>query len=72
MHATDLEGALQGAQGIRQFCDAWNIGKTFVYAQIKSGKLRSVKCGKRTLILRADAERWARSLPQKGASHGRD
>jgi excisionase family DNA binding protein len=57
----------QGAYGTREFCNAFGIGKTFLYDQIKRNRLRAVKCGKRTLILRADADRWANSLPEKVA-----
>ena len=57
-----------GALSIDQFCRQYNLGKTFIYQQIKDQKLRAVKCGYRTLILRDDAERWARSLPKMGAA----
>jgi len=54
---------LRGAHSIDAFCKAWGIGRTRVYELINSGELRAVKCGTRTLILRHDAETWARSLP---------
>jgi excisionase family DNA binding protein len=53
-----------GAFSIDQFCRRYNLGKTFVYELIKDRKLRAVKCGNRTLILRADAEQWALTLPE--------
>jgi excisionase family DNA binding protein len=34
------------------------------YQQIRAGRLRAVKLGRKTLILRADAEVWAASLPE--------
>jgi len=39
------------------------IGKTKAYQEIQNGRLRAVKCGKLTLILPEDYERWLKSLP---------
>ena len=52
-----------GAMSIEGFSKSYNIGRTITYELIKKKKLRAVKAGKRTLILRRDAEAWARSLP---------
>ena len=57
---------IRGAFSIKGFCNLYSLGRTFAYGEIKSGKLRAVKCGTRTLILRRDAEAWARSLPALG------
>ena len=57
---------LRGALSIDGFCKLFALGRTFAYEQIKEGKLRAVKCGNRTLILRRDAEAWAQSLPAMG------
>jgi excisionase family DNA binding protein len=57
----------RGALSIDGFCKLYSLGKTFAYEQVKNGRLRAVKCGNRTLILRRDAEAWARSLPKLGA-----
>jgi hypothetical protein len=38
------------------------IGKTKAYEEIKEGRLRAVKCGKITLILLDDYDRWLKSL----------
>jgi len=67
MYQAHQEGS-HGAFSIDQFCRRYNLGKTFVYELIKDRKLRAVKCGYRTLILRADAEAWALSLPTLGAA----
>jgi len=53
---------LFGALTIEGFGEAYNIGRTTVYEEIKTGRLRAVKVRKRTLILRRDADAWARSL----------
>ena len=51
-----------GAFTIADFCRTYGVGQTFTYQQIKGGRLRAVKAGGRTLILRRDAEAWAQSL----------
>lgn len=58
----------QGAMTVNEFCQRYRIGRTKVYAEIGSGRLRAVKLGAKTLILRADADRWARSLPELKAA----
>jgi hypothetical protein len=39
------------------------VGKTKAYKEISQGRLRAVKCGKLTLILPEDYDRWVKSLP---------
>jgi excisionase family DNA binding protein len=39
------------------------VGKTKAYEEIREGRLRAVKCGKLTLILPEDYDRWLKSLP---------
>jgi hypothetical protein len=55
--------ALQGAMSIRAFCEAYDIGRTKVYAEINAGRLKARKAGTRTIIGDDDAEEWWRSLP---------
>lgn len=55
---------LFGAMSIDGFAKSYNIGRTVTYELIKKKKLRAVKAGKRTLILRRDADAWARLLPE--------
>ncbi len=49
---------------IQEFCDAYRLCRESAYRQIRVGKLRALKIGRKTLILRADAEAWASSLPE--------
>jgi excisionase family DNA binding protein len=44
------------------------IGRSLTYAEIKSGRLKARKVGRRTIILHEDAERYLRSLPVVGAA----
>jgi hypothetical protein len=55
---------LTGAHTIPEFCTTHRVGRTFVYNEIKSGRLTAVKAGAKTLILKSEAARWARSLPK--------
>jgi hypothetical protein len=52
LHQDDV----RGAYSLAAFCRVYNVGLTFVYQQIKEKKLRAVKAGAKTLILRRDAE----------------
>jgi excisionase family DNA binding protein len=49
---------------LKDFCDAYRVCRETAYQQIRTGRLRAVKLGRKTLILRADAEAWAASLPE--------
>ncbi|HLO77408.1 MAG TPA: helix-turn-helix domain-containing protein [Magnetospirillum sp.] len=51
------------AFSVEDFCSAFSIGRTALYAELKAGRLKASKCGRRTLIPRVEAERWLSSLP---------
>lgn len=48
---------------IPEFCAENQIARTNVYAELKAGRLRAVKRGRRTFIPREAAEDWRQSLP---------
>lgn len=56
-------GRAQGALSIIDFCRWAAIGRTAAYEELKSGRLRARKCGRRTIIPMTEAERWLTSLP---------
>jgi excisionase family DNA binding protein len=51
------------AMAIEEFCKRYGLGRTRAYEEIKCGRLRARKCGKRTLIAHDDAEDWLERLP---------
>jgi excisionase family DNA binding protein len=48
---------------IAGFCTAFGIGRSATYEELKAGRLRAVKAGRRTLISLEAAREWAASLP---------
>lgn len=53
----------QRAMSVAQFCQDYDIGRTKAYEEIRSGRLRARKNGKRTIIIEDDAEDWLQHLP---------
>jgi len=49
---------------INEFCDRCGICRETAYQQIRTGKLRAVKLGRRTVLLAPDVDAWAASLPE--------
>lgn len=40
-----------------------SIGRTKIYQEIREGRLKAIKCGRRTIFLKKDVESWLNSLP---------
>lgn len=53
-----------GAFTINQFVTWSNIGRSSVFSYISKGELKTKKLGRRTLILRKDAQAFLDSLPE--------
>jgi hypothetical protein len=56
--------AWQRGMSIRAFCETYGVGRTKAYEEIKAGRLRAKKAGRRTIVGDDAAEEWLRSLPE--------
>ena len=48
---------------IKEACRRTGLGRTRIYQAIRSGELRAIKCGQRTLIEMNEIRQWIASLP---------
>lgn len=55
---SDHESLEPLAYDIPDACEVLRLSRSFIYEEIKRGRLRAVKCGRRTLIRRQDAEEY--------------
>jgi len=53
----------QLAYSIAEACSVARTGRTALYEAIRSGALRAVKNGRRTLVLADDLRRYLQNLP---------
>ncbi|MCA0000941.1 MULTISPECIES: helix-turn-helix transcriptional regulator [unclassified Mesorhizobium] len=50
---------------IKRLCAAYGVGRTFVYEEIKAGRLETRKAGPRKVLVRkVDADAWLDNLPK--------
>jgi len=56
---TDIQ---KSALSIADFCAATTLGRTRVYEEIKFGRLKVLKCGRRTLIPTEELQAWMQRL----------
>lgn len=69
-NTTPASGA-QRAYSIEEFCNRFAVGRTKVYEELKRGRLRARKIGRRTIIADDDAESWLGRLPSMKMANGR-
>jgi hypothetical protein len=63
MKNSNREQALKLALSIDEVVVVSGLGRTLIFAEIKTGRLTARKCGRRTVILHEEVERWLGSLP---------
>ena len=42
------------------------VGRTLIFAEIRSGRLVAHKCGRRTIVRQTDIDGWLANLPKAG------
>jgi predicted DNA-binding transcriptional regulator AlpA len=52
------------AHSIPDVCRKTSLGRTALYEEIKAGRLKACKAGRRTVVLDSDLRAWLVSLPQ--------
>src|SRR5215471_7863003 len=60
---TNMDFSTREAFAVREFCARYGICRQTFYDEVKRGRIKAKKLGKKTVILRSDAENWAASLP---------
>ena len=58
------------AYSIDTFCKMFSIGRTLAYAEIKAGRLKIAKIGRRTLIPAKAAKDWLDNKTLSEVRHG--
>ena len=53
----------KASESVSEFCAKYGIGRTTFYAEVKAGRLRVVKLGRRTLVPVCEGELWFSRLP---------
>lgn len=56
------------AYTVNEFCAAFGVSRSLTYTELSAGRLTARKIGRRTLILKTDADAWLSSLPTTGAA----
>ncbi len=57
----------RAAHSIKEFCDLVGIGRSRVYEEIRLGRIRALKAGRRTLIPNTEIAAWLSRLPPTSA-----
>ena len=63
MDTNTPESTSHQAHTIDWVCEDSTVGRTKVYSEIKVGRLKARKVGKRTIILDPDYRAWLAALP---------
>ena len=64
MTTTTTPPHVASALTISEFCDRFGLCRESCYREIRGGRLRARKVGRRTVLLAPDVDAWAASLPE--------
>lgn len=53
---------------INEFCEAFGVGRSFVYQELAEGRLKAKKVGRKNLITKQQADEWLAALPDARAA----
>ena len=67
MEAASDNSPNKNAHSIPEICEDSGLGRTFIYEEIKAGRLIARKAGRRTLVIDPDYKAWLNSLPKISA-----
>jgi excisionase family DNA binding protein len=63
--------AIRLAHSIADVAKITGVGRSFIYEEIKAGRLIVKKAGRRSLVFDADLKAWLASLPAKSPSNSK-
>jgi hypothetical protein len=58
-----MNSTTKEAFSVREFCARYSICRDSFYREIRRGRLKAVKLGTKTMVLKVEADSWAASLP---------
>ena len=64
-HKEKLQAVARQAFDIPEFCEAYRVGRSTVYEEIRAGRLKIFKVGKLTRISVEAAENWRRQREEE-------
>jgi excisionase family DNA binding protein len=58
------------AFAVSEFCERYGICRETFYQEVRRGRLRALKLGAKTIVLKTDADAWVATMPplELGAS----
>ena len=68
LHPQRTDHPMKPVLSLHEFCEATSLGRTRVFEEIKSGRLRPVRCGRRTLIPAEEFRAWLERLKAEGGA----
>jgi excisionase family DNA binding protein len=60
---TEIYTHTRGAMTVDEFCGWARIGRSKFYQEVQEGRIRLRKIGRKSVVIRQDAEAWLSSLP---------